>query len=151
MPDNGAKTHRDHTWSFHCHLPVVFFVHKMVSCSECYQVSIIGWCGDRNRSCAAHICVAELISQQLEFICSKTVIIPQNMIVWGTAGTLRRRKQRFTYLALPNDHQFLSSERARLSCLNSSKTAAKKMHFYSRPWMCLKIYKPNMLYLIILL
>lgn len=81
MPDNGAEHNEDNNFSTRFRLPVMFFVHKMVSCSECYQVSIIRWCRYRNRSCTAHICVAELVSQQLKFICSKTVIIPQNMIV----------------------------------------------------------------------
>lgn len=134
MLDNGAKTNRDKTLSTHFHLPVMFFVHKMVSCSECYQMSIIRWCRYRNRSCTAHICVAELVSQQLKFICSKTVIIPQNMIVWGTAGTLRRREHEFTYLAFPyNQVKFLSSERARLSSLNSYITAAKENSVLCQP------------------
>lgn len=57
-------------------LPVMFFVHEMVSGSERYQVSIIRWCRYRNRSCTAHVSVAELVSQQLKFICSKAVIVP---------------------------------------------------------------------------
>jgi len=127
MPDDGAKTDGEKNWSTYFNLPVMFFVHKMVSCSECYQVSIIRWCRYRNRSCTAHICVAELVSQQLKFICSKTVIIPQNMIVWRTAGTLRRREHEFTYLAFPhNKVRFLSSVRARLSSLNSYVNSSQR-------------------------
>lgn len=62
-------------------LPVMLLVHKMVSGSECHQVSIVGWCGDRNGSCAAHIGVTELVRQQLEFICGEAIVIPQDVIV----------------------------------------------------------------------
>lgn len=134
MPDNGAESNGDKNLSRHFHLPVMFFVHKMVPCSECYQVSIIRWCRNRNGSCTAHVCVAELVRQQLKFICSKTVIIPQNMIVWRTAGTLRRREHQFTYLAFPyNQVRVLSSERARLNSLNSYITAAKENSVLYQP------------------
>lgn len=43
-------------------LPVMFFIHKVVSCSECYQVSIIRWCRYRHGPCAAHVSMAELVS-----------------------------------------------------------------------------------------
>lgn len=72
----------------------------MVSCSECYQVSIICWRGDRHRPSAAHVGVAELVGEQLKFVCSKTVIIPQYVIMRGTAGTLGRREQWFKQSSL---------------------------------------------------
>ena len=43
-------------------LPVMFLVYEMISGSECHQVSIIRWCRYRNRTCTAHISVAELVS-----------------------------------------------------------------------------------------
>ncbi len=60
----------------------------MVAGTERHKPGIVGWCGDRDGAGAAHIGVAELVSQQLQFISRETVVIPQDVIVRGTACAL---------------------------------------------------------------
>ncbi len=60
----------------------------MVAGTERHKPGIVGWCGDRDGAGAAHIGVAELVSQQLQFIGRETVVIPQDVIVRRTACAL---------------------------------------------------------------
>lgn len=69
----------------------MLLVHQMVPGSERHQVSIVRWCRDRHGPGTAHVGVAELVGQQLQFIRSEAVVIPQNVIVRRTAGSLQRR------------------------------------------------------------
>ena len=62
-------------------IPVMFFLHKMVACSEGYEMGVIRRSGYGNRPCAAHIRVTQLISQTLQLIRVKMIIIPQHVVV----------------------------------------------------------------------
>lgn len=70
-------------------LPVMLFVHQMVAGAEGHQVGIIGRCRDGDRTGTAHVGVAQLVGEQLELVSSKTIVIPQYMVVGGSAGALR--------------------------------------------------------------
>lgn len=74
----------------------MFFVHQMVTGTEGHQVGIVGWRRDGDWAGTAHISVAQLVGEQLEFISSKTIVIPEHMVVRGTAGTLQEKNHIFT-------------------------------------------------------
>lgn len=77
----------------------MFLIHQMVSGTEGHQVGIVGWRRDGDWAGTAHISVAQLVGEQLEFISSKTIVIPEHMVVRGTAGTLQQRNHNYyTYL-----------------------------------------------------
>lgn len=63
----------------------------MVAGTERHKPGVVGWCGDRDGAGAAHVGVAELVSQQLQFVGRETVVIPQDVIVRGTACALWER------------------------------------------------------------
>lgn len=71
----------------------MFFIHQMVTGTEGHQVGIVGWRRDGDWAGTAHISVAQLVGEQLEFISSKTIVIPEHMVVRGTAGTLQEKKK----------------------------------------------------------
>ena len=54
-------------------------------------MGIVGRGGVGHTPCTAHICVTELVSETLEFICCEVIVIPQYMVVRGTTCTLRQR------------------------------------------------------------
>ena len=59
----------------------MIFVYQMVSCSECDQMRIVSWCWNGHRSGATHVCMAELVGENLEIIGREIVVIPQDMVV----------------------------------------------------------------------
>lgn len=69
----------------------MFLVHQVVSCPESHQASIVGRCWDRDRTCASYVSVAQLVCQDLEFICCETVVIPKDIIMGWSAGTLGKK------------------------------------------------------------
>lgn len=70
---------------------VMLLVHQVVPCPESHQAGIVGRCWDRDRACASYIGVAQLVCQDLEFICCETVVIPKHIIMGWSAGTLGRK------------------------------------------------------------
>lgn len=67
---------------------VMLLVHQVVSCPESHQAGIVRWCWDRDGTCASYISVAQLVCQDLELIRCETVVIPKNIIMGWSAGTL---------------------------------------------------------------
>lgn len=67
---------------------VMLLVYQVVSCPESHQAGIVGRCWDRDRACASYVSVAQLVCQDLEFICCEPVVIPQDIIMGWSAGTL---------------------------------------------------------------
>lgn len=63
----------------------------MVTSTEGHQVGVVGWRRDGDGAGTAHIGVAQLVGEQLEFISSETVVIPEHVVVRGTAGTLQEK------------------------------------------------------------
>ena len=51
-------------------------------------MSVVGRCGNRDRTGAPDIGVAQLEGQLLQFIGIEAVVIPQDMVVTGPGGTL---------------------------------------------------------------
>lgn len=70
----------------------MFFVHQMVAGAEGHQVGVVGRCRDGHWAGAAHVGVAQLVGEQLELVSSKTIVVPQHMVVRGPAGALRGEK-----------------------------------------------------------
>lgn len=70
---------------------VMFLVYQVVSCPESHQSGIIGRCWDRDRTCASYVSVAQLVCQDLEFICCETVVIPKDIIMGWSASTLGKK------------------------------------------------------------
>lgn len=70
----------------------MLFVHQMVAGTEGHQVGVVGRCRDGNWAGTAHIGVAQLVGEQLELVSSKTIVIPQYMVVGGPTGALRTKR-----------------------------------------------------------
>ena len=70
---------------------VMVLFHQVVPCPERHQVGIISRGGDADRTSAAHIGVAKLVSELLQLICIKVVVIPQHVVVAGSAGALKKK------------------------------------------------------------
>lgn len=64
------------TKNSHTNIPVVLFLDEMVPGSECYQVGIVGWSGYGNRPGTPNVRMAQLVSQALQLIAIKVVIVP---------------------------------------------------------------------------
>jgi len=71
-------------------LPVVILVHKMVPGPKGYQPGVVRRSRNRDRPRTPHVRVTQLVGQQLEFVCGETVVVPQDLVVGGPAGSLRR-------------------------------------------------------------
>lgn len=56
--------------------------------SERYQMSIVSGCRNRHGTRATHVRVTQLIGQALQFVGVKVIVVPQDMIVWWSAGAL---------------------------------------------------------------
>lgn len=71
--------------------PVMLLVHEMVPCSECHQPGVVrrGWDGDR--AGAAHVGMAQLVREDLQFIRGEPVVIPEHIVMGWPARTLGRR------------------------------------------------------------
>lgn len=65
------------------------FVHQVVAGSESHQPGVVGrrWDGDGAR--AADVSVAQLVGEELQFIGSETVVVPQDVVVGRATGSLR--------------------------------------------------------------
>lgn len=74
--------------------PVMFFVHQMVAGTEGHQVGVVGRRRDGHWAGAAHVGVAQLVGEQLELVSSKTIVVPQHMVVRGPAGALGEEETR---------------------------------------------------------
>lgn len=82
------------------------FIHQVVSGSESHQSSIVSRRWNGNRARAADVSVAQLVGEELQFVGSETVVIPQDVVVGGTTGSLRKDKEKF-------NHQNLSDKNKR--------------------------------------
>lgn len=71
-------------------LPVMLFVHQVVTGAESHQMGIVSWCWDGDRPGAAHIRVAQLVGEDLQFIRREVVVIPEHMVMRWPAGSLWR-------------------------------------------------------------
>lgn len=69
--------------------PVVIFVHQVVACSESHQPGVVRRRRDGDGASAADVCVAQLVGEELQLISGETVVVPQDVVVGGTTGSLR--------------------------------------------------------------
>lgn len=70
----------------------MLFVHQVIASTESHQMGVVGWCWDGNWPGAAHIGVAELVREDLQFIWREVVVVPEHMVVRRPAGTLQKMK-----------------------------------------------------------
>ena len=70
-------------------LPIVFFVHQVVASPESHQMGVVGWCWDGNWPGAAHVSVAKLVGENLQFVWSEVVVVPEHVVVRRPAGALQ--------------------------------------------------------------
>lgn len=70
----------------------MFLVHQMVTGSEGHKTSIVGWCRDGHRSGTTYVCMAQLVSQNLQLISRETIVIPQDVVMRRPAGTLKTNR-----------------------------------------------------------
>lgn len=74
--------------------PVVLFVHQVVASAERHQVRVVGRRGDGDGARAADVGVAQLVGEQLELIRREAVVVPQDVVVGRTAGSLQGATER---------------------------------------------------------
>lgn len=60
---------------------VVLFLDEVISSAEGHQVRIVGRSGDGDGASAAHIRVAQLVGQALQFIRRELVVVPEHVVV----------------------------------------------------------------------
>ena len=65
----------------------------MVSSPESDKVGIVGGGGVGDAAGTADVGVAELVGETLKLIGCELIVVPQDMIVGGTTGTLEERKR----------------------------------------------------------
>ena len=69
-------------------LPVVFLLHQVIPRPEGHQVSVVGGGGDGDTACTPDVGVTQLIGQLLKLVCLETIIVPQHVIMRGSACAL---------------------------------------------------------------
>lgn len=69
--------------------PVMIFVHQVVACSESHQPGVVRRRRDGDGASAADVSVAQLVGEELQLIGGETVVIPKDVVVGGTTGSLR--------------------------------------------------------------
>lgn len=62
---------------------------EMIASPEGNQMSIVSWSRYGDRAGTPDIGVTQLISETLKLITVKVVVIPQHMVMAGSAGTLK--------------------------------------------------------------
>ena len=71
---------------------VVVLLHQVVPRPERHQMGVVSGSWDTNRASAAHVGMTELVGELLELIGIKVVVIPQHVVVAGSAGALQGEK-----------------------------------------------------------
>ena len=61
----------------------------MVASSESHQVGIVGGGGVRDTAGTSDVGVAQLVREALKLVGRELVVVPQDMVVGGTTGTLQ--------------------------------------------------------------
>jgi len=67
---------------------IVFLLHEMVTRPEGYKVCVIRRSRNGHAARTTHVSVAQLVGELLQFVCVKMIVIPENMIVTGSTGSL---------------------------------------------------------------
>lgn len=67
----------------------MIFVHQVVACSESHESGVVRRRWDGDGAGAADVRVAQLVGQELQLISSETVVIPEDVVMGGTTGSLR--------------------------------------------------------------
>ncbi len=100
--------------------PVMLFIHQMVSGTESHESGVVRRRWDGDGAGAAHVCVAQLVGEDLQLVSRKAIVVPQDVVVWGPAGALRRGPQNVTPQAHGHEWMFAPSLWAHLdSCMTA--------------------------------
>lgn len=67
----------------------MIFVHQVVACSESHESGVVRRRRDGDGAGAADVRVAQLVGEELQLISSETVVIPEDVVMGGTTGSLR--------------------------------------------------------------
>ena len=67
---------------------IVVFLDEVIAGAERHQVGVVGRRGDGDAPRAADVRVTQLVGQTLELVRLETVVVPQDVVVGGAAGTL---------------------------------------------------------------
>ena len=90
----NAKSKAKHTQCLQIRLvPLVFSLLEVVSSPESDKVGVVGGGGVGDAAGTADVGVAELVGETLKLIGCELIVVPQDMIVGGTTGTLEERKR----------------------------------------------------------
>ncbi len=68
----------------------------MVSSAESHEVGVISRRRNGDGTSTADVSVAQLVSQTLQFVSVEVIVVPQNVVVAGTASALHRMKYNIT-------------------------------------------------------
>lgn len=61
----------------------------MVACSESHESGVVRWRWDGDGAGAADVSVAQLVGEELQLVGSEAVVIPEDVVVGRTTGSLR--------------------------------------------------------------
>ena len=86
--------------------PSVFLLLKVIASPEGHQVGVVGRSRIGDAPSAANIGVAQLVGQALEIIGVEPIVIPEDMVMRGTAGSLWGGEDKTVYVLCmyPNCH-----------------------------------------------
>lgn len=71
--------------------PVVLFVHQVVACAEGHEPGVVGGSRDGDGARAAHVCMAQLVGENLELVSGEAIVVPQHVVMRRSAGALTHR------------------------------------------------------------
>lgn len=66
----------------------MLFLHKVIPRSKRHQVSVVRRSRDGHATRTAYVRVTQLVCQLLELICLETIVVPQHVVMGGSAGAL---------------------------------------------------------------
>lgn len=66
----------------------MLFLHKVIPRSKRHQVSVVRRSRDGHATRTAYVRVTQLVRQLLELVCLETIVIPQHVVMGGSAGAL---------------------------------------------------------------
>lgn len=70
-------------------IPVVLFVHQVITGPEGHQVGVVGRRRDGDGARAAHVGVTQLVGEDLQLVRREVVVVPEHVVVRWPAGALQ--------------------------------------------------------------
>lgn len=95
----------------------MLLLNKVVPGAEGYQVGVVRWRRNGDAASTAYISVTQLIRQHLQLVGVEVVVIPEDMIVWWSTGSLNTNRNMIPWTdetGFPEhiqEHDYLNKDR----------------------------------------